>query len=142
MTTKEELNEVNSEINVLLQKKKKLENQLITETDSIIEKFLIWYNNDDECHYHYYPRQENFPTIYQAISDSDNYRRGETVDIERIIGDDNWELLMLSKDEFLKYFESEDNSWYEEEYQKVYDKYIPLIKEAMKGKIKSFKLDW
>jgi hypothetical protein len=132
------LNNINSQINSLQDQKKHIEQLLLNSTDKFLEKFMIWYNNSDKCHSFYMPRT---PIINQIIQNSDRFRRGETVDIQDIIGEEDFIFFIHNKQELHeKDFVTQEE--YNETYPYLVTKYMPLLKEAFDNKIKSFKLDW
>ena len=139
--TKEEISnsieEINEQINKLTLQKINLEKQLLDLSDTFLEKFKVWYNNSSKCEYSYLPNSE----IINDLVRSRDYRRGETIDIERLIGEEDFYFLVNSKEEVMEDCSYNENE-YNKEYRFVLDKYLEVLKEAFKLKIKTFKVDW
>lgn len=133
---KKDLQQINKEIAILKNHKYNLEQQIIDSSTNFIEKFKIWYDNDVEGHYDWWISKDEFPLLRKYMEESnltDWARRGETIDLERLFGD---EIMFLFLDEDAK------EEFSEEEYVTSLAKYQPYMKEAMDKNMKSFKLDW
>lgn len=128
-----QLDKINQEINELKIRKQLIENEIIANSSNFLEKFKIWYNNDSESHHEWYLDKDTFPLMNAMVSDRE-YRRGETIDLERLFGDEAM-FLLLDEGAITEYGS-------EEEFLLALEEYLPVAKEAMDNDVKSFKLDW
>ncbi len=127
--------EVIAEIAKLQKRKRKLEKQMINSAVTFMDKFRIWYFNDNDGHHDYIIDSPHL----RALLDGRDYNRYQTIELERLIGDDDFQML-INPEEFKECFDSE------EEFQKEYDELLtrlqPALQEAMDTNMKSFELDW
>lgn len=134
---KEDYNKILSQIESLNIEKQRLEKLMFERTDDFISKFRIWYNNDDDCHSDWIPNEHDCPLLRKLI-DKYDYRRGETVDLERLLGDEDfYDLVDPYQDDD---YRSEEE--YNENLSLLLIKYQPLLEEIMNKEIKSYKNDW
>jgi hypothetical protein len=157
MTTEEinkGISEIDSEIRTLQSKRKVLEKKLQDSAKDFPSAFKAWYENSDECHYDWWIDESKFPLLNKISHDgasNQNYRRGETVTLDRMIEEEMWYVLDNKKvptesdiKDFEKYFQYTYNKKTKlfENYDEWYNHCEALCKEAMDGNMKSFKLDW
>lgn len=132
---KKEYEKVIAEINILEARKLKLEQEMIIQSSDFMEKFRIWYKNDDDGYHRWIV---NSP-ILRKLLDNIDPRRGETIDLDRLIGYDEFEFL-LSPEDYIDDFETPED--FKIEYDKTLEQYQPALQEAMDTNMKSFKCDW
>lgn len=135
LTTEQELISVKAQIVALQLKETELTEKLMSEAKSFIEKFRLWWKDDNQkCHEKWIISPGNFPLLRKLFDNFDERNRGEIYTLEDLIGEDDFCILTGDYDET---FEVTD-----QEVEDIIKMWEPHLQEAMKGKMKSFKCDW
>lgn len=125
---KEEYDNIVAQIKELQERKSELEKLMFQASDSFIEKFKIWYNNDDEGHHEW---MVDFPILRELFNEIDEPRRGKTYYLPDLVGvEDFWVFMGGQEDD--EYFSLND----------YLAKYQNALQEAMDNNMKSFNADW
>lgn len=126
---KEEYDNIVAQIKQLQERKCELEKLMTESSDSFIEKFKIWYNNDDEGHHDWII---SYPILRGLFNEIDYPRRGKTYYLPDLVGgeDDFWAFMDGQEDD--EYFCLND----------YLAKYQNALQEAMDNNMKSFNADW
>lgn len=136
-----ELENINLQIEALNKRKKVIEDKLCLILP-FIERFKIWFHNNDKGHYDWLVGRDEYPLIRGEFDKNpDRFRRGETVDLEHLICDEVFEIWAYNQ--IAVYCKNEKEV---EEFNNELDalllEYQPLLEEAMEKNLKSFKVDW
>lgn len=123
------------QIEELQNRKLEIEEKLILQTDDFMTKFRLWYLNDDEGYHQWIV---DSPILRKLLNNIDP-RRGETIELGRLIGYEEFDLLVYPEDS-IKYYETPED--FKAEYDRVFLKYQPALQEAMDTNMKEFKCDW
>ncbi len=132
---KKEYAEITAQIQTLKQRKGEIERLMIGAADTFMEKFRLWYNNDDEGHH---DSIIDSP-ILRKMLDKKDYHRYETVHLESLIDYEDFEMLLYPED-ISEYAASEEA--FKEMYDEALERLQPALQEAMDTNMKSFTLDW
>jgi hypothetical protein len=129
--TQKELNSINILINLLQEKKVKLEKSLMDSAESTKEKFLLWFNSDNKDEDGFIPSHSN-PLLVKWYDDNRELRRYQTCDI----CEDLYEY-------FICWFDPE---WFEEWQTPLTEEgekeMNALAEELMKTNLGRFTYDW
>lgn len=124
---REEYDKVIAQIDALQKRKAELEKLMFETSESFVEKFRIWYNNDDGG---FYPYIINFPKLRALFDRIDEPRRGQTYALEDLVGYDY---------DFWRFIDKEMTDEEENDYLILYQE---ALQEAMDNNMKAFKADW
>jgi hypothetical protein len=126
---KEEYDKIVNQIRELQKRKLELEQLMFDSSESFVEKFKIWYNNEDEGLHEW---MINFPKLRALFDEIDSPRRGKTYELYDLVG---------GEDDFWAFMEGDED----DEFFCLGDylaKYQPALEEAMENNMKCFKADW
>lgn len=136
-----ELEDINNQIEILNKRKRIVEDKL-SSISPFKERFLIWFNNGDVCHYDWLVREEEYPLIRGEFDKNpDAYRRSETITLERLLCEEIFDI--WAHKQIAHYCDTDEE--YDEFYEELdtfLTEYQPLLEEAMNKNLKSFRVDW